>query len=339
MVDLPGYLFASTGELERPINSSGWLIPDKVWHDSTHIYWQARLVKSSNFKPGVTATQPVFPARVRNGGRGMLLSFLSLKSAPVDTIAKFVSDWGPLTLRKRIWDDNREAWYSDWQLPYLPFDDPKGIRFDTERSILEGKEPVETWRYWADKFHAALDVWDGLKQGQEAFESSAWKDRWNVFTDRDEAYLRVHRWPGKGNRPAPKDHEDARFVLGEKFAWLLHSWMITAHIDLDLTYSSPEARFVGFAKPHVPVLHFGISTRHVFAGLVLQLVAALSGVSGFSRCSLCGVIYTPGRQPHVGKLNYCERCRKRTANALRVRLFRERQRKKKRIKPAKGARS
>jgi hypothetical protein len=58
---------------------------------------------------------------------------------------------------------------------------------------------------------------------------------------------------------------------------------------------------------------------------VLQLIAAISGVSGYAICSLCSHIYTPTRQPRAGLRHYCRACKKR-ADVIKAQRYRARKR-------------
>src|SRR5271165_713072 len=101
MIKAPEHLYSTNGDLERPFQSSGWLVPSVVQLDrrGRYIFWEANLLCTSPREPGMVLDWPRFPERTTSGGKGTLEQFLALEEAPVEQIAKFVARWGPLQIR------------------------------------------------------------------------------------------------------------------------------------------------------------------------------------------------------------------------------------------------
>jgi hypothetical protein len=334
MRDVPEYLRSpTTGEIERPIESSAWMLPSEVWNDRRYVYWRASLVDG-------------LPEHLVSGGRGMLASFLNLETAPAEKIVRFIKRWGPLGLRRRIFSGgaaNKELdryygtpkhWRSDAYPSSLLTPVITTIRFaDKSRSAIASEEPLHIWRYWARKFAAAIRISEAVRTGEVLPE--AWRTDWGQFVHGSRTFLRLRgRTPvGKNGKPVPLG--TATKYLGTDIASVLAEWMRIADLTLSFTYCEDsvghdsetltnalsDARRVTTGPSG---FRLSIETQHAFAGLVLQLMAAMSGVAGFAVCSTCGSIYAPMRQPHLGELNYCRKCRRR-ARTLAMRRHRQRQ--------------
>jgi hypothetical protein len=333
-----------------PFQSSGWLVPSVVQLDprGRYIFWEANLLCTSPREPGMVLDLPRFPECTSSGGKGMLEQFLALEEAPVEQIAKFVARWGPLQIRRvRFKKDYRKSWVG-WnarfgnsrtdELARKHVGGPPWSYVDDQRTAIKGEDPVYAWRYWARKFRHAIRAWDLIQNGKASLRYEEWRTNWVALTEDPES---IKGWEHfLGSDATAYDNWDC----GNRLSWILKQWMYLAGISLKVQFSDPQAFFTGYSDDRLfheftasRVMHFEICTNNVFGGLVLQLVAAISGVSGFAICSLCGRVYTPTRQPRAGMMHYCQVCIPRAA-VIKAQRYRARKRntKKQKLERAKG---
>jgi hypothetical protein len=251
----------------------------------------------------------------------MLEEFFGLENGSPHDIARFVGKWGPLGIRRVRISAGQKQWVGDGT-DYLSL----GIRelanmavpdwrLDEDGSTIYGTEPIHVWKYWSRRLSACYRVWDMLKSGAANPKSPAWRRSTQIFFDRDEDW---DVYVGTKLAPITQRH------LALSFSMELEEWMAIAGLRLRADCVPRNAFFFQTESPIQ--LNFGIRTNHVFGGLLFQLLAALSGVSGFALCSACRRIYAPTRRPGSRPRSYCPDCRGAAADAERARSYRQRQR-------------
>jgi hypothetical protein len=331
MNDVPENLFSSNGDLERPFQSSGWLVPSVVHLDprGRFISWKANLQCTTPREPGMVLERPLFPERTSSGGKGMLEQFLALEKAPIEQIAKFVARWGPLQIRRVLL---KKGYPRSWVGFNMKFRKPENAKLaqeyiavplwsyvDDRQTAIQGKDAVYAWRHWSRKFRCAARAWNLLQNGKASLECEEWRTNWSVLTRE----TNIWGWQCFTGPAAPRND----LAFGTRLAHVLKDWMNLAGISLEVQFSDEHAWIIGRAQNISGVMHFEIRTNNVLGGLVLQLVAAISGVSGYAICSMCGEIYSPTRQPRVGMRNYCRACQPR-ADVIKAQRYRDRKRNK-----------
>ncbi len=282
-----------SGAAERPMRSSGWVLPHDVRHDDRELWWVLELRAEW---------------RMTAGGRGMLEEFLQLKDKPNDSIAQFARKWGglgvfqpspgrryngPFPRRRKshppVFDWKLSEWWAD-------FEGGADFRF------AEYRETFEEWRYWINKFSSVIRL------------SAA-----NMADQIDEEALRELL----GRKTPPKVVEKPGMWKAYKFGDIT----ILAHRqDINDLLAREVADWCKIADLGLALrppfddswgdLRLELITHCLLAGLLLQLMAAIGGVSGYSICSACGTVYSPERQPRVGERHYCNRplCKKAAAS-------------------------
>jgi len=337
----------------KSIDTTSWFVPSKASVSERFVFWDARLTKVSDRNWSVAAKFPMFPERSVNGAKDMLSAFLALADAHDQSIVDFVERFGPLCAY-RVRREGRLMWTTGGVLDdaLIVFDPPNvsrlrenlarfvrdwrgsHVEFYMETGHIAGIEALYVWRYWSRRFRAALNLWRLLKEDKASPRSEEWSLNWKLF-DPDKNYEK-HVWSHdpQGRLYTPAEQLQCwklvRFKLGDLFAHGLRDWMEMAGIGLKIQYGERAERWINAeettADTQPPALYFNIKADHAFAGLVLQLIAALSRVDGFAVCSSCGSIYPPTRQPRAGQMNYCsDSCRQR-AVTIAMRRHRERKR-------------
>jgi hypothetical protein len=277
-------LYSRQGTLERPIASSGWLIPSDMWLEGNTLRYQV------GKKGGWVACRCV------QASSGLLETFVRLSDATPERILLFAKRYGMLGVKK-------------------PRDRPKtDSQFVLDRrfaiaygySILEahegnvgGGETIRNWWFWAHKFAAALRIGSCLSQ--------------RLYGD-------VADWQtlfGGSNGPKERDFKPSQGVTEDdiflearaSFYDQLESWLALGAVRLELN---------GWDN----CLY--LATPTLFSGLILQLVSAIAGTDGFAICSACHKPYAPSRRPTSNKRNYCNDCGRQAAVRDAVRAFRRR---------------
>jgi hypothetical protein len=344
MNNLAAYLSRpTTGEFERPLDGSGWMVAADAAIDGDYVCWVAEVKRTSPRFPGLVLPHAVIPAHTTQGGRKMLVDFLALAGAPNEAIARFIKKWGPLGIQKveNEWKTSLDALplQNGTPLDYWPRENETAIVFDE----IVGWEQISVWKHWAAKFGAVIRIFDVLRDRKAALLSSeTFKQDWIVLTgDYDSSS------DGKvltGYDPS----SDCEVVNGVTWYWLdgglyynLETWRRIAHLNLriDVPGSFAETTFdgstvmFGLMKGDAPpplTISVAIQTTTAFAGVLFQLLAALSGATGFAVCSLCGKIYEPRiRLPRAGAKRLCgsKECRRR-AHAIAVKNYKSRNKEK-----------
>src|ERR1039457_204358 len=179
-------------------------------------------------------------------------------------------------------------------------------------------EPL-IWTHWSRRFNAAIRLWDQIHRNSfNPLDPSDVRGRevWSTFTGRP--------FPDPWKALIPYEYLPQCSYM-EVDGTVLAATALSNEIELWMEIAGLRLRF--FAPPSVEKrVRLELTACHAFAGLVLQLAAALSGVSGFAVCSNDGKIYTPERQPRAGVGNYCSVQCKRAAHSEDMRRLRARRR-------------
>jgi hypothetical protein len=281
-------LHTQDGALERPVLASGWQVPPQIWLEDNTLRYS---VGPKGFRECKTAKPSA----------GLLEGFIRLTDSPLSTILRFAQRYGLLGVKKRRDRPRAED--------CIVLNKRYGL--DYGYSVLEpasygggqdGGEPIRNWRFWARKFSAALAIASSMAQGTYG-DGARWKE---IFGDSYGPPSRDYRCPFEG-----VTEEDVFCEVRGKFYSQLEDWLTLGDVSLRLDY---EGKGLVFA------------TETLFSGLVLQLVSAVCGSSGFAVCSSCGNLYSPARQPNTSTRHYCGHCGRRAAVRDAVRDLRNRRR-------------
>jgi hypothetical protein len=331
MNDLAPYLSRpTTGEFERPLDGSGWMVAADAEIVGEYVYWRAEMKRTSPRFPGLVLPDPVIPAHTTRGGRKMLVDFLALAHAQDGAVARFVKNRAPLGIKKvgDEWKTLLDVW-----------------RLENETEI-GGREPISVWKHWAAKFGAVIRIFDVLRDRKAVLLSSeTFKQDWIVFTDGHDPSTDIHPicdYPSS-------DRQVVDGIDGITWHWLdgalyyrLETWRRIAKLNLriDVPGSFTETTVGGFStfmfdllkggSPPPFIISVVIQTNTAFAGILFQLLSALSGTTGFAVCSICGTIFEPPiRLPRSGAKSLCgsEKC-KRRAHAIANKNYKSRKREK-----------
>jgi hypothetical protein len=345
-------LLRVNGGVKRPIDSSRWVLPDIVWcteeqHDRRHRYiiWQAeRLRESSELRHGRET------ARTTGSGRGMLEDFLALEGAGSPQIARFAYRWGPLEVRRVSeygltgkGSKRRRIWLSPGGRDRsLAAHESMSCTWNWDESLKAwiDSEPIYVWSYWTRRFSAAIRVWNALRTNKApglkdwndlvGLDMSKYKPPENVLS----AITRFKESPTSDHLDTcPAEFEEPDYQTWEWWRWGTNEWFSEEHARMVFSWTVQrwmETAGIGlYLRPsyHVRTLTLHIQTRSLFAGLVLQLAAAVAGSTGYATCSVCLRVYSPTRQPRPEANHYCSsRCRRlgrKQIVADAVRRFRE----------------
>lgn len=246
------------GRLDRPVAGVGWLAPDVALKDD-------RLVWSpfGGFR------------RVRPSAT-MLESFIGLAEAANSGIASYAKRWGVFG----VCAHDLPSSHNPPPVPRpivlvpmarLPWCEPRGYR--------QGRawESVDTWRGYARKFRAVLNVAARLHQGRPAGPED-WREL-NI----DDSDVTVRR------RLAQE-----RVQLGV----VLSQFLGQARVGMEFVWDA-----------ETPAL--SPSGAGLFGALVLQLASAVGRSDGLAICSACSKSYIPRRRPRPDRRQYCDECRDR----------------------------
>ena len=284
---LPG-LYTSKGALERPIHVAGWFVPPRIWLEGDSLCWSVG-------RKGYRECRRAIPTM------GLLERFVRLADSSPDRILAFSQQNGLLGLKKPRDRPKAESWIVL----------NKRHRLDYGYKVLEapvygpdehGGEPVKNWRFWAQKFSAALAIASSLSQGQYGDKSF-----WQIIF-------------GESYGPPPKGYksplegvtdEDTFIEIRGEFYMEITGWLTLGDVSLNLDYEGNGLLF---------------ATDTLFSGLALQLASAVCGSGGFTICSCCSKPYSPARQPASNTRHYCRECGRRAAVRDAVRASRARQR-------------
>lgn len=302
----------TTGEFERPLDGSGWMVATDAEIDGDYVHWIAEVKRTSPRFPGLVLPDAVIPAHTTQGGRKMLVDFLALAGAPNEAIARFVKKWGPLGIQKV--EDEWKTLVDAWRLE----NETDGV------DEIGGQEQISVWKHWAVKFGAVIRIFDVLRDRKAAqLSSETFKQDWIVLTDGYDPSSDIHPicdYPSS----------DRQVVDGLTWHWLdgalyyhLETWRRIAKLNLQIEVPGSFADLYGSTfmfdlmkgvSPPSFVISVVIQTNTAFAGILFQLLAALSGATGFAVCSICGRIFEPPiRLPRSGFNRLCSReeCKRR----------------------------
>lgn len=281
-------LCTSEGILERPLQAAGWLVPPRILLEREALLWSV-------------GPKGYHECRRETPSAGLLEQFVRLVDAPADRILTFSRRFGMLGVKKPRDKPKPE----EWRVLNKRYGSDYGY------SVLEtpsygrgmcGGEPVKNWRFWAEKFSAALEI--GVSLSHDKYGDAR---TWHTIFEGE--YLP----PIKGSYVLPEgvtDRDVFKETRGE-FYTQIESWLTLGDVSLRLDYEGKGLMF---------------ATDTLFSGLVLQLASSLCGSGGFAICACCAKPYAPVRQPTPATRHYCKECGRRAAVRDAVRDFRARRR-------------
>jgi hypothetical protein len=146
---------------------------------------------------------------------------------------------------------------------------------------MRSREPVAVWTDLAVRFRALHRIGAEVNAGRVG-AAEDWK------TLRSE--------PPASNR-SYKALEEARFALMSNMGKLVREARLCPRLYWNKPAKQWQIDFDTFSR------------TNLLAVLVLKLMMAVADKDGFALCSGCQRSYPPGRQPSVGRRNYCPTCR------------------------------
>jgi len=214
----------------------------------------------------------------------MLNSFALLASAKPEKYLKFAKEWGPLWTRS--------------ELPnYLggEFEDFNG-------SLVQWAESIATWRFWAKRISAAMEIAGYLRDGRIP-PPKLWTD-YMLFNMNDEKTKEIN--------PSGRDINYQR-----------NFFALSINIELQGLFSDiPGARHrKGFRfwldwSGEVPRLKIKLS-GFGFINSIYYLLAQAVTQSNICVCDGCGKAYArEGRKPAKGRKNFCPECGDKASKRL-----------------------
>ena len=291
------------------IASSGWPLPERVDLVKDHASNRRVLIrivdvdvdlcvpKDHEFDPIILdedylVAQPA-TAGVVEPRRAVLEDFLHLATDPSDAaILDYAGRYGMLGLH--LWLGESPAF---------------GNRY--HHSPNAGREPLRLWRQIIAEIAAVYTIAGHLRQGR-LVERAVW-----------EPLFVACEAPGRPGRPGLVE-----FALWEQV--FVISLMPEASVLMTVAFQERVLELVlgewlrlgpvhplftwarsGSNRPE-PVVTLGVTT--LFGGLILELLLAVSGKTGFAICSGCATAYIPHRRPPAGaygaaRATYCPTCR------------------------------
>lgn len=170
-----------------------------------------------------------------------------------------------------------------------------------------GVDPIETWRYYARRAKALLNLIASIKQGKIGAIDD-WKDL-GVTANTPEEFTRVATVAAQYPMPQflafPTSLEGAGRALESE----VNAWMKVWRQD---RYSAPadfQISFVGNRSWEMAIDFHG----HLFPALAFQLCLIAVNADSLYCCSGCGYPYMRSREirrPRPGQGNYCDLCTK-----------------------------
>ncbi len=171
--NMPIPFFSRNGETDRTFGASPRPIPDVVLIRGEYLTWAmsgTRYEGRSAWRESVLrgeAVQAFRPARTVGSEKGMLKAFLNLHEAADHNIAEFVRRWGPLGIRRSYTDDGELVWSLDSIQSHETSEEFPDLL------VAYGRDRIDHWRYWSQRFGAAIRFWSALVAG-EARPSERW---------------------------------------------------------------------------------------------------------------------------------------------------------------------
>ena len=259
-------LAGSDGVLDRRLAGRAVFVPGIVEIDGPNIVWsitgQDRWIRVS-------------------GGRAMFEAFVGLGDASAEKILAFARRWGPLMICRHdffAFHDSGFVW-PGWSPPestgsrcgLLPHDD---IEFFCEA--------IDSWRLWASRAKASLNVAAKLLLGKMPSDSD-----WRVACGLAHPHSAELEWEQPTTIGAAWD------TIGN-------------YIDFWLRMTRARAMFEATAQRRR--ITFG-GPGGLFPTIALELALTMSRTEGLAICCACGRAYVPERKPRPDRRHYCENCR------------------------------
>jgi len=168
--DLEGYLVdEETGNLERPLDLTGWYIPEDITLQGKNLVWNL-------FNPN---SVPGHEAKRVWSKPSLLTNFIRLHKAKDSTILHFARKWGVLCLCEH----GLPAWHAGDHC--LPLGD---------HVFLNGRnfEPIEVWRKYSSGVHDILE--EAARIYRDMDETQVLKERYKIWNRQVFLAKRVQSW-------------------------------------------------------------------------------------------------------------------------------------------------
>lgn len=227
--------------------------------------------------------------------RGMLEEFMGLEKADDERIFRYARRWGLLKVQQA-----RIGRTDTWTSAGSDLREVAGGEV-----LISGVEPLSVWRHWIARFAAAIRSGARIRFSKPP-ERCDWEVLHQLEADEDDIFLIRCLLQSD---PVHFKKEEARFWLYSQ----IQRWAKFGEVSLTLDWDANAIL---------------ITTRSLFAGLVVQLMAAMCSSNGLAVCSECGKTYSPTRKPVPGKRSYCRTCHKKGVpgrNATRAHRERQKQ--------------
>lgn len=214
------------------------------------------------------------PNRIRPHGT-LLEDFLQLASADPKTVLSYAQKWGVLQLCGK---HGLPTTHSCAPVPYMGMD--AWCTPTSDRRPGYFREPVKRWQWFAVYFRTMMCVAADLHRD-------------STGTDMDWEMICGGLHDARLKQGPPLQMCQARHgILSD----VLNQWLRVSAVQPSYEWDASGAS-LQFVAPGL------------FGHLVLQLVLAISGSSGFAFCCNCSRPYMPSRRPPYGQRNYCAVCR------------------------------
>lgn len=271
--ELAGVL-GEDGNFDRPYQGRQFRAPVILGNDDGFLLWHWEDKVTSN------------PLRPEAHGLDLLIEFMNLADAPVETVLAFARKWGVLEICRHGLPCTHNLRYADtfsgrWCFP-LAYTDAKFF-----------SEPILYWHFYAKQMRALLNIAVRLKQGVPGLVED-WKvvQASGLMRKPEVEVLGGELFAAIYGRTV---EDDRLFVLK-----LLDRWLSIGDVRPNLVWDDE---------------HCSVSFDNTLFGmLAMQLMLEISSSGGIAFCSGCGKSYTPKlRRPKVGQRNYCRDCGKKAA--------------------------
>jgi len=134
------------GTLERPLTTSGWLVPQQIWLERHTLRYRIG-------EGGPIACRTVQPSA------GLIETFVRLADATPERILQFARKFGLLGIRRRHDRPNPDSYV---HLERRHGEDYGYSVLEWYEGAIEGGEPIRNWYFWSRKIRAALRLASSL---------------------------------------------------------------------------------------------------------------------------------------------------------------------------------
>lgn len=273
LYELSGW-FDEDGDSDRPYQGRQFRAPVVLGNEGDELVWR--------WEDKVKST----PLRREAQGFGLLVEFMNLADAPVETVLAFARKWGVLEICKHGLPSTHSPRHAD--ISYgrwcFPFD-----YTDTKHFY----EPISYWHFYARQMRALLNIALRLKQGVPGLVED-WKVAHLLGLDQ-KSEVEILGEDLFAELYGSNVKDDRVFVLR-----MLDYWLSIGHVRPRLVWDDDKCS-VSFDNT-------------LFGMLAMQLMLEISSSGGIGFCHGCGKSYAPKRRrPKVGQRNYCPKCGRRAA--------------------------